>query len=294
MVILVLLVLAGSVGAPFAFAQDASIDSATQVDVGVRPGALPKNPLKLIKEKAGQARDSIKIQKQEFKEGRKEFMQGAVDVKAGIKEERKDFWQGTVEARKAMHAEVKADLDAATTVEEKQSILKGARFERAAFRVQVKTDAMDMRAGFRAQRSDLRAEARDLIADRFTMIMNRLVNALERFDQILARIDSRIEKLETEGVDVSAAVAASASASLAVDAANTAVANAQAAIEAAAASETPREEMDEVRVAVRAAVDSVKAAHQAIKEALRVLKSLASSSDASASVEGTGSVDSSN
>lgn len=283
------LVLSGSLGMQFAAAQDATVDA--EGEVRVAPGALPRNPLKLIKDKANQVKDTIRIQNQEFREERKEVFQGAVEVKKGMNEERKNSWQGVNDDRAMMHAEVKAEFDAATTPQEKQAVLENARKDRAEFRMQVKTDATEMRAGFKAGWKDVRASARELIADRFSTIMHRLVNALERFDQILARIDSRIEKLRAGGVDVSAAVSASATASASIDSASAAVADAKLAIETAASSETPREHIREVRAAVRAAVETVKAAHQALKDALRVLKSILPKPDASASVEVEGSVD---
>ncbi|TSC86949.1 MAG: hypothetical protein G01um10148_54 [Parcubacteria group bacterium Gr01-1014_8] len=283
---------ASSAFAHVASAQDANVE--IDADVGISPVTLPNNPLKKLREKAQGINNAIQVQKQEFRDDRKEFIQEKADVKAGIKEERKEFWQDTVEERKAMHAETKAELEAATTPQEKKSILKIAQQHRAEFRMQVKTDSAAMRESFRAKRNDLRQEARDLIADKFVMIMNRLVNALERFDQILGRIDSRIEKMRADGIDVSTAVSASVSANLSVDAASVAIADAQAAIEVAASSDTPRDHFEEVRTAVRAAVDAVKAAHEAIKNALRALKGLAGQAETSASLERSASTDTSN
>ena len=197
-----------------------------------------------------------------------------MDVKAGIKTEHLEFRGDVIDKRKAMHADVKAALDAASTRDEKQAILMDARKDRAEFHMQVKTDAETMRASFKDQRGEVRDARRAQIAEHLSMVMHRLVNALERFDQILSRIDSRIEKLQSEGVDVSTALSASASASVSIDAAHVAVADAEAAIETAAHSETPRDHIEEVRVAVRAAVDAVKAAHEALKETLRAIKAL--------------------
>lgn len=265
-------------GSSFVAAQDVSIDVNAEATVNVgpnRPGERPKTPIQMMREKQKDAKQGVRMEKKELREDRMEFKAGAEEARQGIREDRREFMKDTLMERKEMHVDVKAALEAATTPEERQAILKNAREDRAAFRVRVKADAEVLRADFKERRGGIRDERRELVGEHLSAVMRRLVNALERFDQILARIDARIEKLRAEGGDVAAAIAASATASASIDAASSAVANAHASIEVAATADTPREHIDAVRAAVRAAIDAVKAAHRALKDALMAIKDLA-------------------
>lgn len=235
----------------------------------------PLRPLDLLRAKNKNVDDALLKERQNLREDRRALIENTMDVNVDTRGERKEFRMNVIQNMKAMRADVQARLDTATTEEEKQAILEGARLNRAEFRMQVKTDAEAMRADFQERRGDVQEERRALAKRHLSMVLRRLVNALERFDQILARIDSRIEKLQNDGVDVTAALSASAEASASIDAASVAVAAAQAAIETAAASDAPKDRMAEVRAAVRAAIDAVKAAHESLKNTLRVLKGTA-------------------
>ena len=245
----------------------------TEVNAMIDVGA-PKPPLRVLREKAVQAKKAMIEERKAFKGEVGQFMNEAQETREGMRDDRQEFRKNVLTERKQLHGDVLAKFQAATTPEEKQAILKDARKARADFRLEVKADAETMRAGCKEQRADIKDDRRARLADRFSMMLRRMTNALEHFDQILGRIDTRIEKLKTENVDVTAAVAASAAASVKIDAASVAVADAKAAIDAAAASETPKDLAAEVRAKVDAARTAIKEAHEALKDAVAELKSL--------------------
>ncbi|OGF82118.1 hypothetical protein A3B18_03350 [Candidatus Giovannonibacteria bacterium RIFCSPLOWO2_01_FULL_46_13] len=118
------------------------------------------------------------------------------------------------------------------------------------------------------------------IRNYFKTMGRRIEAAIERLEKLAERIESRIEKMEERGVDVAKAKTELAEAEVKITEAKTAFADAKAKLEAALSSETPKESFKQVREGlVKGVVEKIKAAHQALVEAIRALKAAEGSSN---------------
>ncbi len=110
------------------------------------------------------------------------------------------------------------------------------------------------------------------------MVGKRAEHAASLFDAMVLRlrglserIDARIEVLKERGVDTEEAEALLADADEKIDDAETAIQAVKDAMSDALESETPREEMQNVRTLAQTAKEAVKAAHEALVEAITAL-----------------------
>lgn len=127
------------------------------------------------------------------------------------------------------------------------------------------------------------------------VIRNRFRLAIEHLNNLLERIDSRLSKMADAGVDTAAAVKLKVEAELAVDKAE-ADAKAVADLAATANDSTDRSAFKaELETKIRAAHQSMKAAHKAVMDVVRALVQLAKDNkpkvDAEASVETSATVE---
>lgn len=119
-------------------------------------------------------------------------------------------------------------------------------------------------------------------------MLARLNAAVDRFEKIAARIDSRIEKLRSEGVDVSAAVTLQAEAKAKIAEADAQV---SAIVKPTITSDMTREQVkaafEAARAQVKAAHQAIKDAHKALHESVVALKRIDASANAEASASGS-------
>ena len=272
------------VGVQAAFAQE-------NAPRGERP-----TPLRILQERAadvradlradaearGEARDEFR---EDLKEKRDEFRDRQIDLRADV---RTDVATTRVELRAQAdveRAEIKARLDAATTEEEREAILEEARAQREAMR----TAALETRDEFRARISDVRDQVRENRAEfraevktevgvrakvHLENILKRVGNAIEKFTDILARVHNKIAELEANGIDATTAVQAAATAEVSIGSAADALAKARTAFSLMLESDTPRDHIEGVKAATRAATEEVKQAHADLKAAVSELKAL--------------------
>ncbi|MEK7509545.1 MAG: hypothetical protein AAB605_02420 [Patescibacteria group bacterium] len=185
--------------------------------------------------------------------------------------------QNAMEAKQELRADTKMQLQGAQTPGEKKDILQ---------------NAVGARVDIAKDRLQATAKLRSLVRIHAGLIKERFVLAVRQFERLIARVESRIEKLKAEGV-------ATASVEAKVEVATTAVATAQADAQAVAAyiesvnDTSDRETVKtELRALIKTAQASIKAAHAALKEAVRELvslnKTVHANTNASASSETTG------
>ncbi|MDP3784992.1 MAG: hypothetical protein Q8R12_02860 [bacterium] len=107
----------------------------------------------------------------------------------------------------------------------------------------------------------------------FTQMGRRLEAAILRLEKMADKIASRIQKFEERSGNVSEAKAKLALAKAKIAEAKAAYADAKLKLEDALKSETPKEAFAKVREGlVKGVVEKIKEAHQALIEAVRVLK----------------------
>lgn len=114
----------------------------------------------------------------------------------------------------------------------------------------------------------------------------RLTAAVERFDNIASRIDSRLEKLRSEGKDVSAAVALQVTAKAKIADAKVAIAAiVKPSLSEAAMREELKAAFESIRAKVTEANMAVNEAHKALRAVVAAMKALEPSVSAGASVQ---------
>lgn len=221
-----------------AFAQDTSVEAEVVADVMVETQA-PKGP------------------------GQKPMPVKPLDALRRAKEQQQNIRENIRDARQDWRAETKAELQGAAPGERKD-VMREAMPER----MQIAKDRMASTTALRMKMKAAAQKHGGLIRERFS-------NAIAHLEKFMARIDSRIEKLSDEGVDVSAVVALHADA-------DSAIAQAKADIEAvrtylsSVTDESDREAVkSEMSTLSKAAQESIKEAHAAVKAVIKALVDLA-------------------
>ncbi len=110
------------------------------------------------------------------------------------------------------------------------------------------------------------------IAERATRLVARLEAALNRERSLLGRINSRLDKLEAEGVDVSATATLSAAAEVKVTAASDALTLLKTKLTAIADAENSKTAAAEARTQSQATIAALRSAHEAIVKTIASLK----------------------
>lgn len=169
---------------------------------------------------------------------------------------------------KHVRATTKDAIKNASTSDEKRVLLDQAR--------DAKKNLIETR---RASTTELRNRFRDMAHSHFNIARERFGLGLKQFDHLVVRIESRMKKLQSEGVDVSTVQKE-------LDEAKRAIEQARADVKAVADlianvkdSDDPSSFRGKVAEAVRKAVASMKAAHQALKEAVRALVAVQQSTE---------------
>lgn len=186
------------------------------------------------------------------------------------------------DARQDWRAETRAELRGAAPGE-KRDVMREAMPER----MQIAKDRI-------ASTTKLRMKMKDAVQKHAGLIRERFSNAIAHLEKFMTRIDSRIEKLSSQGVDVSAVVALQSDA-------ESAIAQARADIGAVrdytstVTDESDREAVKgEISTLVKTAQESIKAAHAAVKALVKAVVDLSKANkpvsaeveaEASASVE---------
>ena len=160
-------------------------------------------------------------------------------------------------------------------IEEKRENMQTSTTERMGER----KDEMKERA------SNLREKGRENAISRIKMNIARYVRMLgaviEREEKLISRIQSRADKLASEGKDVSAVITALVTATRELTAAKSDLARIKTTAEATAsvtveASATPATVFGNIRDIIQNAQKHIRAAHQAILDAVRALKAVGS------------------
>jgi len=142
-------------------------------------------------------------------------------------------------------------------------------------RHEIKENITARRAAFASSTALKRAELTENIKERVIARADhviRLLNAmLDRLASLADRIQARIDLLDERGADTAAAKVELAEAEAAIEDAAEAVEAVGDGIEAALSSETPREALKEVKPVAERAKAAIRAAHQALMEAVRAL-----------------------
>ncbi len=171
--------------------------------------------------------------------------------------------QTAVGARQDLKVQTQAQLQGAQTPEEKQAVMKNA----LGARVDIAQDRIASTTGLRMQLKALVRQHAGLIKERFSL-------ALRQFDNLIARMNSRVAKLKAQGVatasveaDISAASAAEVQAKADVQAIVDFIATIQDSSDRTAVK-------TELQTLIKTAQTSIKAAHDAIAQAVRSLVAL--------------------
>ncbi|MCI0597515.1 hypothetical protein L0Y34_00340 [Candidatus Parcubacteria bacterium] len=191
----------------------------------------------------------------------------------GTSTDRPGFYQNALQ--KAV--DVKANLEqrhASITDKflERASTTRSNLFDRIG---DVKANLADRRAHFASTSALRRANLTDAIKERIIDRANhaaRLLDAmLERLKGLADRIEARINELADAGEDVSAARAALGEADDALAETERAIEAVKDAMHTALDSDTPREKLQAVKTLAQTAKEALRAAHQALMEAVREL-----------------------
>jgi chromosome segregation ATPase len=152
--------------------------------------AAPQGPAQM---RAGDAPQPSQFNKR-IKEFRADLKEETQEARTDIKDARFDIKEIREEARgefKEHREETKAALDAATTEEEKKSILEAAK-------VEGKEKRAEVRELTKEQKDEIRASKKFMFVKRFALIETKLSKAIEG-------IESRMQKMSEDGMDVSKA-----------------------------------------------------------------------------------------
>jgi len=182
----------------------------------------------------------------------------AADFRTSIKDMRENLKVQTLDLR----VKTKADLEAASTTQEKRGILKSA--------VQ---DKKELRKDTRATTTALRAEAKSAVKRHLGLIAVRFEVALKQFENLQMRIESRIAKFKERGVDATTAEAKLDAAAGATATAKTDIRAVRDLVTSAENTDDPKAMRAEIDAAIKEAGASIKAAHAAYIEAARALMS---------------------
>lgn len=244
----------------FALAQDGTsgTDGASGTDGSVLPPPGPGKPkVRPI--------DKMRMEWGEVKEKRQ-----------GVKEELHDLRVGTKEKVIDLRGETKMLMKNASSGPERKDIMKGHIEERKGI--------FDAR---KASSTDLHRKLRDLAHKHLRLAGERFRRALEHLHKIEERVGNRIEKLEGQGVDVSAAETALATASTAIVKAEADAKAVKDFVDGIADGSDPKTTREQVAALVKTANASLKAAHEALRKAVEALKALPKPARAPADAEPT-------
>jgi len=195
-----------------------------------------------------------------------------LDLIRRAKEVQQNIRQNAMEAKQGLRTDTKMQLQGAQTPDEKKDVVR---------------NAFDARVDIARDRVQATMKLRSLVHVHAGLIRERFALAIRQFEKFIIRIESRIEKLKAEGV-----VTTSVEAKL--ETAKGAVATAKVDVQAVASFiETISDSSDrdavktELRALIQTAQASIKAAHAALKEAVRELITLNKNAITSASSETT-------
>lgn len=152
-----------------------------------------------------------------------------------------------------------------------------------------KAEAEDRRVEMQERRSEIEVRLSERVQARIENFANGLFRALDagvdRLENIAERIGSRIEKLEDQGLDMDAQAELLAGAELEIDESEAEIAEAHLALEAMLSSDTPREALEDVKLALSEAKQSLREAKQALMETLQSIKQSLKGQNGEASAE---------
>ena len=206
------------------------------------------------REAAIELRDQLKETRNKIRDQRQE-LRG--DVQAERAETREDM--------NAQRAETRAELQAAESNEERAEIRAEAQLQREAY----KEENQQRRASYRS-------EAQGIISQRADLVMARYDAVLERVTSVLSRINEKIQELEEQGTDASAAASFSAEAEASLDAAGTHFRQAAVLYTSIDAEAMDREEIrrifNESKELLKAAKEDIQAAWSLARQAVNRIK----------------------
>jgi hypothetical protein len=235
--------------APFAFAQDVDVNVAAEASIGA-PMDVPRDP----SGKPIRPLDAIR-KAQQVKQN---IQERALDQK-------RDLREGAL-----------MQMKSATSGAERRDIMKDAAREGAGI--------MKNRM---ASTSGLKMKIKDAVRRHGGLIRERFANAIQHLTGIMGRIETRVEKMKTNGIDVSAVESLQVRAEAAIDTAETDIAAVKTYIEGVSETsdrETVRTELD---ARIKEARESIRLAHEAVRQTVKALADLAKENRpaANASVE---------
>jgi len=185
-----------------------------------------------------------------------------IDALRRAKEAQRDIRANAQDARQEWRAETRMELQGAAPGE-KRDVVREAMPER----MQIAKDRI-------ASTTKLRLKMKDAVQKHAGLVRERFSNAIAHLEKFMARIESRVEKLSSQGVDVSAVVALQSDAESAIAQARTDI-SAVREYTATVTDESDREAVkSEISSLVQTAQESIKAAHAAVKAVVTALVDL--------------------
>lgn len=225
------------------------------------------------KEHRGQARD-IRESRQELRESIRDDRMGFKEARDAQIEKIKSFGTDTKEAMRLEHESIKARLEVATTDEEREAIRAEAR-ER---RIDLRDEAREGYAGLKQERKNLHSNARAQAKKRFTERINhvhtRLDHALSRFDALSKRLETYLDRKSQTGVDSTAAQSALSDANNAHNTAKDMVALVKSLAATVNTSDTPKEDINILRTAIKEATQAIRIANTAMRDAINAARAM--------------------
>lgn len=202
--------------------------------------------------------------------------QNAKETRADLRNTIQDIRLDSKDRRTDLRVDTKAQMQNASSSDERRAIQKGAQIERR-----------DIRDDRKASTTPIRMEFKTLARQHVGLIVGRFEVALRQFDGLVTRIQSRIDKLQARGA---ATASLEAQLTVAISAVAQARADVQAlvsimeSVDASSDVKTVRQEID---AAIKKANASMKAAHNAFAKLARELVSLSGSVRADAEITTT-------
>lgn len=196
-----------------------------------------------------------------LREARENIQQQRIDLRGDIKTDR-------AEVKTQMEADrqqFRLDMQATTNPEERRERAMQEQERRENYR----SENAERRASYRAQAQGIISQKADLVVARYDAV-------IERVEDVLARIELKIDELQSEGIDVDAAVAFSINAQASLDAAEVDFQQAATLYTSIDAETMDREEIrrifNESKAFMQAAKDDIQEAWSYARQAVTSLK----------------------
>lgn len=182
-----------------------------------------------------------------------------IDIQQGAKAQ----WQDMQREKKEIRADMKAGFKAATSGPAKKDVLQ-----------QGFKELKELRGEQKELRGTTKERLQALHRTHLGFALGRLNNATNHFETLVTRLTSRIEKLKERGLDTARAESALATAVALIETAKADVSAVSSLVSSVQDSDDTESAKTEIRTAMTKAMESIKAAHEALRDVVRILVSL--------------------